>query len=95
MIDSGVKNAPRAFRSRAVSPVRTVYRLLPLSRRPPPATYPERLGYWPAAVGLFALARLLGRVWTSGHLSATELRAGMGRNCINGNTQCGSTGKNR
>ena len=32
---------------RAVSPVRTVYRLLPLSRRPPPSAYP-------AAVGLLA-----------------------------------------
>ncbi|MCV7011966.1 hypothetical protein [Mycolicibacterium madagascariense] len=43
---------------RAVSPVRTVYRLLPWSRRRPPATYPERLGYWPAAFGLFAFVWL-------------------------------------
>jgi hypothetical protein len=43
---------------RVVSPVRTVYRLLPLSRRPPPSEYPERLGYWPAAVGLFAFVWL-------------------------------------
>jgi hypothetical protein len=43
---------------RLLSPVRTVYRLLPLSRRPPPSTYPDALGYWPAAVGLFALVWL-------------------------------------
>jgi hypothetical protein len=43
---------------RLVSPVRTIYRVLPLSRRPAPRTYPERLGYWPAAVGLFAFVWL-------------------------------------
>ncbi len=43
---------------RLVSPVRTVYRLLPLSRRPPPGAYPEALGYRPAAVGLFAFVWL-------------------------------------
>jgi hypothetical protein len=43
---------------RAVSPVRTVYRLLPPSRRAPPLTYPERLGYWPGAAGLFAFVWL-------------------------------------
>jgi hypothetical protein len=43
---------------RAVSPVRTVYRLLPSSKKPPPSTYPARLGYWPAAVGLFAFVWL-------------------------------------
>jgi hypothetical protein len=43
---------------RAISPVRTVYRLTPLSRRPAPTTYPPRLGYWPAAFGLFAFVWL-------------------------------------
>ena len=38
---------------RLLSPVRTVYRLLPLSRRAPPLSYPDSWGYWPAAVGLF------------------------------------------
>jgi hypothetical protein len=40
---------------RALSPVRTVYRLLPLSRA---LAYPIRLGYWPAAAGLFAFVWL-------------------------------------
>jgi len=43
---------------RAVSPVRTVYHLLPLSRRPPPTAYPAGWGYWPAALGLFAFVWL-------------------------------------
>jgi len=43
---------------RALSPVRTVYGLLPPSRRTPPLSYPERLGYWPAAAGLFAFVWL-------------------------------------
>ncbi|OFJ54027.1 hypothetical protein [Mycolicibacterium grossiae] len=43
---------------RLLSPVRTVYRLLPFSRRPAPAVYPERLGYWPAVLGLFAFVWL-------------------------------------
>jgi hypothetical protein len=43
---------------RAVSPVRTVYRLLPSSRRPPPSGYPAALGYWPAAAGLLAFVWL-------------------------------------
>ena len=43
---------------RALSPVRTLYRLTPLSRRPPPSAYPPRLGYWPAALGLFAFVWL-------------------------------------
>jgi hypothetical protein len=43
---------------RAISPVRTVYRLTPLSRSPAPTTYPPRLGYWPAAFGLFAFVWL-------------------------------------
>jgi hypothetical protein len=43
---------------RALSPVRTVYRLLPWSRRPPPTAYPTRWGYWPAVLGLFAFVWL-------------------------------------
>jgi hypothetical protein len=43
---------------RVLSPVRTLYRLLPRSRRPAPVAYPERLGYWPGAVGLFAFVWL-------------------------------------
>ncbi len=43
---------------RAVSPVRTVYWLLPSSRRPPPSAYPAACGYWPAALGLFAFVWL-------------------------------------
>lgn len=43
---------------RAISPVRTLYRLTPLSRRPAPTEYPSRWGYWPAAVGLFAFVWL-------------------------------------
>ena len=38
---------------RVLSPVRAVYRVLPFSRRPPPADYPQRWGYWPAAAGLY------------------------------------------
>jgi hypothetical protein len=41
---------------RAISPVRTVYRLL--GRRSLGLRYPERAGYWPAAVGLFAFVWL-------------------------------------
>ncbi|WP_102143548.1 hypothetical protein [Mycobacterium hubeiense] len=40
---------------RAISPVRTVYRLTGLRPR---AGYPERWGYWPAALGLFAFVWL-------------------------------------
>lgn len=43
---------------RLLSPVRTVYRLLPPSRRAPPLSYPDSWGYWPAAVGLFAFVWL-------------------------------------
>jgi hypothetical protein len=43
---------------RLLSPVRTVYGLLPWSRRSAPVDYPPRLGYWPAAAGLFAFVWL-------------------------------------
>jgi hypothetical protein len=43
---------------RLLSPVRTVYRLLPASRRAAPRTYPARWGYWPAVLGLFAFVWL-------------------------------------
>jgi hypothetical protein len=43
---------------RLVSPVRTVCRLLPSSRRPPPLAYPRVFGYRPAALGLFAFVWL-------------------------------------
>ena len=43
---------------RAISPVRTIHRLLARLARTDPSrgsyTYPERLGVWPAAVGLYA-----------------------------------------
>ena len=57
---------------RAVSPVRTVYRLLPLSRRPPPSEYPRRLGYWPAVLGLFAFVWLELASPDPGSLSAVK-----------------------
>lgn len=43
---------------RAISPVRTVYRLFRKARVPSGRGYPERLGYWPAAFGLFAFVWL-------------------------------------
>jgi hypothetical protein len=43
---------------RALSPVRTLYRLMPLSRQAAPSAYPRRLGYWPAVLGLFAFVWL-------------------------------------
>lgn len=43
---------------RAISPVRTVYRLLRMARLPSGRGYPSRLGYWPAAFGLFAFVWL-------------------------------------
>ena len=67
---------------RAVSPVRTVYRLLPWSKKAPPNAYPARLGYWPAAVGLFAFVWLelaspdpgslaAVKIWLLGYLAVT------------------------
>ena len=43
---------------RAISPVRTVYRLLRMARVPSGRGYPSRLGYWPAVFGLFAFVWL-------------------------------------
>ena len=58
---------------RAVSPVRTVYRVLPSSRRPPPSVYPQRLGYWPAAAGLLAFVWLELASPDPGSLVAVEI----------------------
>ena len=43
---------------RAISPTRIVYAVLPPSRKASPRQYPTRLGYWPAAAGLFAFVWL-------------------------------------
>lgn len=43
---------------RAISPVRALYRVLRLDRRTQRPPYPARLGYWPAAFGLFAFVWL-------------------------------------
>jgi hypothetical protein len=43
---------------RAISPVRTLYRLLRMARLPGGRGYPRRLGYWPAVFGLFAFVWL-------------------------------------
>lgn len=43
---------------RAVSPVRCGYRIATLGRAREGRPYPERLGYWPAAAGLFAFVWL-------------------------------------
>lgn len=43
---------------RVISPVRALYRVLRLNRRKDRPPYPVRLGYWPAAFGLFAFVWL-------------------------------------
>jgi hypothetical protein len=43
---------------RVLSPVRALHRLLTLGRRRDGRPYPVRLGYWPAAAGLFAFVWL-------------------------------------
>ena len=43
---------------RAISPIRTVYRLLRAAGLPSGRGYPGRLGYWPAVFGLFAFVWL-------------------------------------
>lgn len=58
---------------RAISPVRTLYRLTPLSRRPPPTAYPKQWGYWPAAAGLFTFVWLELASPDPGSLSAIKI----------------------
>lgn len=58
---------------RLLSPVRTIYRLLPASRRAAPRTYPARWGYWPAVVGLFAFVWLELASSDPGSLAAVRL----------------------
>jgi len=58
---------------RLLSPVRTVYRLLPPSRRAPPLNYPDSWGYWPAAAGLFAFVWLELASPDPGSLAAVKL----------------------
>lgn len=71
---------------RVVSPVRTVYRLVAPRRAAGQVPYPAGWGYWPAAVGLFALVWLqlaspnLGtvtsiKVWLVGYLVAMTVGA--------------------
>jgi hypothetical protein len=55
---------------RVLSPVRTVYRLVPWS---PPLHYPLRLGYWPAAAGLFAFVWLELASYDPGSLAAVKI----------------------
>ncbi len=43
---------------RAISPVRTVYRLITVNRGAGLINYPDRWGYWPAVIGLFAFVWL-------------------------------------
>jgi hypothetical protein len=58
---------------RALSPVRTLYRLMPLSRRPAPSAYPRRWGYWPAVLGLFAFVWLELASSDPGSLAAVKI----------------------
>ena len=58
---------------RALSPVRTLYRLMPLSRRPAPTAYPRRWGYWPAVLGLFAFVWLELASSDPGSLAAVKI----------------------
>jgi hypothetical protein len=58
---------------RAVSPVRTLYRLTPLSRRGAPSAYPPAWGYWPAALGLFAFVWLELASADPGSLAAVKI----------------------
>lgn len=58
---------------RLLSPVRTVYRLLPASRRAAPRTYPVQWGYWPAVLGLFAFVWLELASSNPGSLTAVKI----------------------
>jgi hypothetical protein len=58
---------------RAISPVRTLYRLTPPSRRDAPSAYPPAWGYWPAALGLFAFVWLELASADPGSLAAVKI----------------------
>ena len=58
---------------RAISPIRTVYRLLRMAGLPPGRGYPRRLGYWPAVFGLFAFVWLELASPDPGSLAAIKL----------------------
>jgi hypothetical protein len=58
---------------RVVSPVRTIYRVLPPTRKPAPKTYPKAVGYWPAVVGLFAFVWLELASADPGSLTAVKI----------------------
>jgi hypothetical protein len=71
---------------RAISPVRTVHRLL--GRRSLGMRYPERAGYWPAVFGLFAFVWLElaspdpGIPWRDQDLAARLSRSDDGRGLV-------------
>jgi hypothetical protein len=58
---------------RSVSPIRTLYRIVPRRLMFRPGPYPEGWGYWPAVVGLFAFVRLELASPDPGALAAVEL----------------------
>lgn len=58
---------------RAISPVRTLYRLLRIARLPGGRGFPRRFGYWPAVLGLFAFVWLELASPDPGSLSAIRL----------------------
>jgi hypothetical protein len=58
---------------RAISPMRTVYRLLRAVRLPSGRGYPARLGYWPAVFGLFTFVWLELASPDPGSLGAIQL----------------------
>ena len=71
---------------RVISPVRTVARLLRVPRDSAACPYPRRLGYWPAAAGLFAFVWLelaspdpgsltAVKIWLSVYLAVTLVGA--------------------
>ncbi len=58
---------------RAISPIRTVYRVLRMAGLPPGRGYPRRFGYWPAVFGLFAFVWLELASPDPGSLAAIKL----------------------